>query len=220
MQRSVTPCILELRITYAFLFLETQFIVASIVAKYPTFTIAPTAFGELQAALALVEQGAKHSFLAQDTLRVRNKAMAVYTEIHPLTPLRSPNPNTGELADEEDFESLGGSRAFLPRAPVQNRHNTQNQNMNPTPPPSMHMPALISGGLMPLSSPPDSWQFNISDSVYAGFAFKAPIGGGTQPLSSADSLEAYLNAQIQGVNSSYPEAVPEVDWEMFVSSLQ
>ncbi|KAJ7144441.1 fungal-specific transcription factor domain-containing protein, partial [Mycena epipterygia] len=200
----------QLRITYAFLFLEIQFIVGTIVAKYPTFTIAPTAFGELQAALALVEQGAKHSFLAQDTLpvlqRVRNKATAVYTEIHPLTPLRSPDPNTGELADEEDFESLGGSRAFLPRTPVQNRHDT---HIDPILPPSMHMPTLISGGLMPLSSPPDSWQLNISDSVYAGFAFDASIGGGTQPLSSADSLEAYLNAQIQGVNSGYPEVVPE-----------
>ncbi|KAJ7144463.1 fungal-specific transcription factor domain-containing protein [Mycena epipterygia] len=203
--------------------LNATFIVGSIVAKCPTSEIAPTAFRELQAAVALVEQGATHSFLAQGSLlvlqRLRNRATAVYTEFHPLAPLHipTPTPNSVELADEEDFESLGGSRAFLPRAPAQNdntNNHTQNQNQTPTPPP-MHIPTLISG-IMPPSSLPHPGQPEIPDSAH----FDALMGSGTQSLSSADSLEAYLRLQMQSASSSYPEAVPDVDWAMFISSLQ
>ncbi|KAJ7144449.1 fungal-specific transcription factor domain-containing protein [Mycena epipterygia] len=113
---------------------NATFIVGSIVAKCPTSEIAPTAFRELQAAVALVEQGAIHSFLAEGSLpvlqRLRNRATTMYAY------------------------------------------------------------------------------------------FDALMDGGTQSLSSADSLEAYLRLQMEGANLSYPEAVPDVDWAMFVRSLQ
>ncbi|KAJ7124227.1 fungal-specific transcription factor domain-containing protein [Mycena epipterygia] len=215
------------------------FIVGSIVAKCPTSKIAPKAFGELQAAVALVEQGARHSFLAEGSLlvlqRLRNKATAAYAEVHPLVICPNPNPDPAELADEEDFESLGGSRAFL-RAPVQNQNHHHNQNHphnlnNSTPlPNTLSIPTLISG-LIPAASAPDAWQPDISDSAFTGFAFEALMTGGSQgpppttPLSFAQSmsLEAYLSSvemQVANTNSSYAEVVPQVDWALFVNSLQ
>ncbi|KAJ7144425.1 hypothetical protein C8R44DRAFT_759889 [Mycena epipterygia] len=202
---------------------KSLFIVGSIVAKCPTFEIAPTAFAELHAAVALVEQGATHSFLAQGSVlvlqRLRNKAAAVYAEVHPLAIRPNPNPNPAELANEEDFESLGGSRAFLPQTRSQNHNHYHNRN-NPT----LSMPTLISG-LMPASSTPDSWQPDIPDSAYTGFAFDSLMGSAHRPpapLSDSLSLEAYLSSveMLPNTNSSYPDAVPQADWATFVSSLQ
>ncbi|KAJ7144427.1 fungal-specific transcription factor domain-containing protein [Mycena epipterygia] len=202
---------------------NAAFIVGSIVAKCPTFEIAPTAFAELHAAVALVEQGATHSFLAQGSVLVlqhlRNKATAVYAEVHPLAIRPNPNPNPAELADEEDFESLGGSRALLPRTRSQNHSHNHNPNSG-----TLSMPTLISG-VMPASSTPDPWQPDIPDSAYTGFAFDSLMGSAHRPpapLPDSLGLEAYLNSveMLPNTNSSYPEALPQADWATFVSSLQ
>ncbi|KAJ6610613.1 fungal-specific transcription factor domain-containing protein [Mycena sp. CBHHK59/15] len=196
---------------------NAAFIVGSIVAKCPTSEIAPTAFMELQAAVELVERGAMHSFLAEGSLlvlqRLRNKATSVYTEFRPPGIDGSPRPNPSELADDKDFEMLGGSRAFLERSSVPRKPIS-------LPNTTVSIPTLIPR-LMPPASTPDPWQPQIPDSSYSSFVFDALIG--SAPILSstpADGLEAYLAAQMQSTSTNYPDAVPETDWAAFISSLE
>ncbi|KAJ7664606.1 hypothetical protein DFH06DRAFT_1128010 [Mycena polygramma] len=90
---------------------NASFIVGSIVTKSPTAAVAPAALSQLLTAVHLVERGAKHSFATAGNLpvlyRIRNKATAAYSALHPLdVPFQFANSN-GQ-ADDSDFEMLGG----------------------------------------------------------------------------------------------------------------
>ncbi|KAJ7775973.1 fungal-specific transcription factor domain-containing protein [Mycena maculata] len=176
---------------------NAAFIVGSIVVKGPTSEFAPVAFTELLSAVRLVEQGAMHSFFAQGSLpvlqRLRNKASVVYATFHsPTIDAALGTINPSDLADDQDLEMLGGSRALLDR--------------NSLPVPTSTGPAtLIPGFISPMNTECPSWQPQILTSNFA-------------PDVQADGLEAYLAAQMQ--STPYSDAVPEASWTTFIESLQ
>ncbi|KAJ6534198.1 fungal-specific transcription factor domain-containing protein [Mycena capillaripes] len=181
------------------------FVVGSIVAKTPASEIAPIAFSELLAAVELVERGATHSFVAEGSVsvlrRVRNKATAVYSALHPLpTPLYS-NDTEGEI--------FGGPKVMSRRLSL--------------PAGGLALPSLIPGVMPPPPTPdqPDTW--------YSHFPAELPEGGTPGAYDSskdAGGMEVFLAAQIQMQTQpdpfqfedccgEFPEWGPE--WTSFVS---
>ncbi|KAJ7511992.1 fungal-specific transcription factor domain-containing protein [Mycena galericulata] len=184
---------------------NAAFIAASIVVKSPTSELAPPAFRELLAAVELVEQGAVHAFVAQGSLplllRLRNKAKCVYAAFYPPGVDSALSTSPSELADEGDFEMLGGSRAFLDRASVSKS-------------PSSSLPNSVH------PSPPDLWQSEISEPYESHFEFDAVMGSEQHASETVvDGLEAYLAAQMQSTDAHFPysHAVPETDWAAFIN---
>ncbi|KAJ7478290.1 fungal-specific transcription factor domain-containing protein [Mycena latifolia] len=183
---------------------NAAFILGSIVAKCPTSIIAPAAYMELLSAVQLIEQGAQHSFLAAGSLpvlqRLCNKASAAYAQVRPDMPLLPPTEN---LADDTDFEMLGGARALLPRpvpAPVPPAVPASSRSSAAA---ALAMPNLLPNPM----PPPAAWQPQISDGAYASFAAGALMGHAT------DELEAYFAAQLP---APCPDALPEADWATFL----
>lgn len=117
--------------------------------------------------------------------------------------------NSAELANDRDFEMLGGTCPVLDRNTLPKRPASS----------VLAIPSLIPNLIPPPSARADSWQPAISEELYSNFAFDALVGGVPPVPAPTDSLEAYLAAQMP-TNYPYPDAVPQADWTAFIHSLE
>ncbi|KAJ7676671.1 fungal-specific transcription factor domain-containing protein [Mycena polygramma] len=189
------------------------FIVGSIVAKSPKSALAPTAFVELAAAVELVERGAVHSTFAESSLpvlhRLRNKATAVYAASRPFdAPPQLVVPS--ELADERDFELLGGSHAIVEHEAIRPRSGS-----------TVHH--IFTSDTI---SQPELWYAQVPETWFPGLQLGTLIGMPSAASTDAGQrgLEEYLAAQMQMHSTHTPHSEshqqnviePKMQWEDFL----
>ncbi|KAF7329384.1 Zn(2)-C6 fungal-type domain-containing protein [Mycena kentingensis (nom. inval.)] len=98
---------------------NAAFILGSVVCKSPRSEFAPAALESLREAVRLLDAGATHSFLAAGHVpalrRLQNTAQAVFAAAHPDLDPSSTNLRAREMemATEEDFQMLSGSRPIV-----------------------------------------------------------------------------------------------------------
>ncbi|KAJ6584205.1 fungal-specific transcription factor domain-containing protein [Mycena sp. CBHHK59/15] len=165
--------------------INAAFIVGSIVVKSPESDMAPNAILELFAAVDLVERGALYSILAQGSLpilrRLRNKAVTVYSQFSSVAVPGSLH-SSEDVADEQDFELLGGSNAFIDTQSGQQYPKLVSRLVSPLAPKTREQAFPDAYGRINLPAVQFPAYDPIPSQFFTGFTHSGPFGHGVRFL--------------------------------------
>ncbi|CAK5274418.1 unnamed protein product [Mycena citricolor] len=104
---------------------NSAFILASVAAKCPKHLLAPVALADLLTTVELIERASKHCVVVTGALtvlhRLRNKAAVAFAAANDIPVPVLADVDLNDLADDTDFELIGGSRTMVDSATLPKR---------------------------------------------------------------------------------------------------